>query len=80
MKHLWAKLNCNPKEWRRIFKALNCMDYLVKNGAPRCIQDMKDDMFKISQLKNFSYRENGTEKGQGVRDKSEELCTLLNDP
>jgi epsin len=55
MKHLWAKLACSKKEWRRIFKALNCMDYLIKNGAPRVIQDMKDDMFKIRTLENFSY-------------------------
>ena len=37
MKHLWAKLACKPKEWKRIFKALNAMDYLCKNGAPRVI-------------------------------------------
>jgi hypothetical protein len=50
MQHLWKKLNSKPKEWRRIFKALNAMDYLAKNGAPRCIQDMKDDLFKIRAL------------------------------
>ena len=37
MKHLWAKINSKPKEWRRIFKALNTMDYLCKNGAPRVV-------------------------------------------
>lgn len=37
MKHLWKKLNSHPKEWRRIFKSLHAMEYLVKNGAPRTI-------------------------------------------
>lgn len=37
MKHLWSKVNSKPKEWRRIFKALHAMDYLVKNGAPRVV-------------------------------------------
>jgi hypothetical protein len=37
MKHLWSLLQCKPKEWRRIAKALHVMDYLVKNGAPRVI-------------------------------------------
>jgi uncharacterized protein YpuA (DUF1002 family) len=37
MKHLWEKVQSKPKEWRRIFKALNTMDYLAKNGAPRVI-------------------------------------------
>jgi hypothetical protein len=33
------------------------MDYLVKNGAPRCIQDIKDDLYKISAFKDFSYKD-----------------------
>lgn len=37
MKHVWATLQSKPKEWRRIAKAIHVMDYLVKNGAPRCI-------------------------------------------
>ena len=54
-KHLWATINSKPKEWRRIFKALNTMDYLVKNGAPRVVQELKDDMYKIRGLYDFSY-------------------------
>jgi len=50
MQHLWKKINSKPKEWRRIFKALNAMDYLCKNGAPRVVQDIKDDLFKIRAL------------------------------
>ena len=50
MKHLWKMLQCKPKEWRRVSKCLGVMDYLVKNGAPRVIQDMKDDLYKIRQL------------------------------
>ncbi len=37
MKHLWAKVQSKPKEWRRIYKALYAMDYLIKNGAPRVV-------------------------------------------
>lgn len=57
MKHLWEKLQCKPKEWKRIAKALHVFDYLVKNGAPRVIQDLKDDMYKIRQLQDFSYKD-----------------------
>ena len=72
------------------------MDYLVKNGAPRCVQDIKDDLFKIRSFHNFSYNEGGQDHGQGgkflfslspfiqivllVRDKSRELCELLENP
>lgn len=41
------------------------MDYLVKNGAPRCVQDIKDDLYKIRQFKDFAYNLNGTDHGQG---------------
>jgi len=47
MKHLWERIQSKAKEWRRIAKALHVMDYLVKNGAPRVIQDIKDDLYKL---------------------------------
>ena len=81
MKHLWAMLNCKPKEWRRIAKALHVMDYLIKNGAPRVIADLKDDLYKIRQYENFSFREaNGVEQGVELRDKVKGLVELVQDP
>lgn len=65
MKHLWSKIQSKPKEWRRIFKALSAMDYLVKNGAPRVVQDIKDDLYKIRTMQDFNFSENGTDRGQG---------------
>lgn len=81
MKHLWAITQCKPKEWRRIAKTFHVMDYLVKNGAPRLIADIKDDLYKIRQFENFSYKEpNGVEQGVELRDKAKGLVELLNDP
>jgi epsin len=65
MKHLWTKLQSKPKEYRRIFKALNVMDYLIKNGAPRVVQDIKDELYKVRTYNNFSYTEGGSDHGQG---------------
>lgn len=65
MKHIWNKINSKPKEWRRIYKALHAMEYLIKNGAPRVIQDIKDELFKIRSLNDFSFTENGVDRGQG---------------
>ena len=62
MKHLWAMFNSKPKEWKRIAKTLHVIDYLVKNGAPRVIADLKDDLYKIRQYENFSFKDqNGIE-------------------
>ena len=41
------------------------MEYLIRNGAPRVVQDIKDDLYKIRSLQDFSYSENGTDRGQG---------------
>ena len=71
--------NSKPKEWRRIYKALNALDFLIKNGAPRCIQEIKDELFKIRSLQDFSFNENGTDRGTGLRDKARSICELLSD-
>ena len=81
MKHLWEKTQCKQKEWKRIAKSLHVMDYLVKNGAPRVIQDLKDDMYKIRQLQDFTYKDSeGLNQGAELRDKARGLCDLLGDP
>ena len=61
--HLEDKLQKNPKEWKRMVKALHVLDYLVKNGAPRVIQRLKHGgsdknsfLSKIRQLQTFSYK------------------------
>ena len=81
MKHLWDKLQSKPKEWRRIAKAIHVMDYLVKNGAPRVVQDIKDDVYKIRQFQDFVFKEsNGVEQGVELRDKAKGLVELVNEP
>jgi len=70
MKHLWGMLQSKPKEWKRIAKAIHVMDYLVKNGAPRVIQDLKDDLFKIRAFSDFKHVDgNKVEQGFELRDK-----------
>ena len=81
MKHLWGILQCKPKEWKRIAKAIHVFDYLVKNGAPRCIQDIKDDLYKIRAFNDFVYKDsNKVEQGYELRDKAKALCDLVTEP
>lgn len=55
MKHLWSKLTLKVKDWRRVFKALHAMEFLLKNGAPRIVQDLRDDLYKIRSLQDMEY-------------------------
>lgn len=74
-------LSCKPKEWRRVAKAIHVFDYLCKNGAPRIIQDVKDDLYKIRVFSDFLYKDSsGTEQGFELRDKVKSLCELVNEP
>ena len=79
MKHLWEKLTLKPKEWKRTCKAMHVMDYLVKNGAPRVIQDIKDDLYKIRAFSDFKFMEGSVEQGAELRDKVKGLVELVND-
>jgi epsin len=39
------------------------IDYLVKNGAPRCIGDFKDEVFKIRTYSDFYLVDQGVDRG-----------------
>lgn len=73
MKHLWSKLTLKPKEWRKIFKALHAIDFLLKNGAPRIVQDLRDDLYKIRSLQDIDYQVEGKDKCSGIREKSKQI-------
>ncbi|KAH8925572.1 ENTH-domain-containing protein [Atractiella rhizophila] len=64
---IWGKLaDKNQKHWRQIYKALQLLEYLVKNGSERCVDDARMHMVSISALRNFYYVEDKTGKDQGL--------------
>lgn len=73
MKHLWSKLTLKQKEWRKIFKALHALDYLLKNGAPRIVQEIRDDLYKIRSLQDMEYLVLGKDKCTGIREKAKQI-------
>ncbi len=81
---MWDTLKVPGKEWRRLYKGVNLAEHLLKFGAPQCVQEIRDEAFKIRQLVEFSYMEDGTERGQGskfhlVRDKARLINILVSD-
>lgn len=66
MSYIWKRLNGDNKDWRRTLKvdifsynlkSLTVIEYLIKNGAPRCVGEFKDDLFKIRTYSDFYYAE-----------------------
>lgn len=67
-------------EWRQIYKSLQLLDYLVKHGSERIIDDIRGNISLIQMLKSFHYIDSkGRDQGVNVRNRSKNLVNLLND-
>ena len=53
------------------------IEYLTKNGAPRCVGEFRDAIFKIRSFSDFFLVEGGSDKGAAIRDKTKQLVDLL---
>ncbi|KSA03884.1 uncharacterized protein AC631_00339 [Debaryomyces fabryi] len=67
-------------EWRQIYKSLQLLEYLIKNGSERIIDDVRANLSLIQMLKSFHYIDSkGRDQGLNVRNRSKTLISLLND-
>lgn len=69
-------------EWRQIYKALQLLDYLVRHGAERFIDDIRSSgtLSALKMLSTFHYIDSqGKDQGINVRRRAQELATLLGD-
>ncbi|KIV81501.1 hypothetical protein, variant 3 [Exophiala sideris] len=68
------------EEWRQIYKALQLLEYLCKNGSERVIDDARSHLSLIRMLRQFHYIDpNGKDQGINVRNRSAELVKMLSD-
>jgi len=67
---VFLRLKSKAVEWRRVLKTLNVIDFCIKNGSPSLVIGMKREIYKISSLCSFTYMENGSDKGNSVREKT----------
>lgn len=66
-------------EWRQIYKALQLLEYLIKNGSERLVDDARSNLSIIQMLRSFHYIDSkGRDQGINVRNKSKNLIELLN--
>ncbi|CEG66785.1 Putative Epsin-3 [Rhizopus microsporus] len=69
-----------PKQWRQIYKALVLLDYLIKNGSERVVDDARSHVAMIKIMRNFYYiDEKGKDEGLNVRNRAKEIVELLAD-
>ncbi|PGG95993.1 hypothetical protein GX51_08030 [Blastomyces parvus] len=68
------------EEWRQIYKALQLLEFLVKNGSERVIDDARSHVSLLRMLRQFHYiDQNGKDQGINVRNRAQELAKLLSD-
>ncbi|TKY87462.1 hypothetical protein EX895_003476 [Sporisorium graminicola] len=68
------------REWRQIYKALQLLEYLIKHGSERVVDDARSHLATIKILRNFHYiDEKGKDQGINVRNRAKELAELLSD-
>ncbi|TGZ80665.1 ENTH-domain-containing protein [Ascodesmis nigricans] len=70
----------SSEEWRQIYKALQLLEFLIKNGAEQVIDDARAHLSTIKMLRQFHYiDQNGKDQGVNVRNRAKELSELLSD-
>lgn len=70
----------SAEEWRQIYKALQLLEFLVKHGSERVIDDARSHITLLKMLRQFHYiDQNGKDQGLNVRNRAKELSELLGD-
>ncbi|RBQ68995.1 hypothetical protein VDGD_06262 [Verticillium dahliae] len=68
------------EEWRQIYKALQLLEFLIKHGSERVIDDARGHITLLKMLRQFHFiDQNGKDQGVNVRNRAKELTELLSD-
>ncbi|XP_069678981.1 telomere length regulation protein TEL2 homolog isoform X1 [Periplaneta americana] len=81
MTMLWKRmLQDNKKNWRRTYKSLLLLNYLVRNGSERVVTSAREHIYDLRSLENYTYiDEFGKDQGINVRHKVHELIDFIQD-
>jgi hypothetical protein len=63
--------------YQYLLQCLSLLEFLVKSGAERCIEEMRDHMRQLRALEEYNFYEENVDKGGGVREKATQLIQLL---
>nr|CAD7425297.1 unnamed protein product [Timema monikensis] len=81
MTMLWKRmLQENKRNWRRTYKALLLLNYLVRNGSERVVTSAREHIYDLRSLENYTYvDEFGKDQGINVRHKVHDLIEFIQD-
>ena len=67
------------RDWRQIYKALQLLEYLVKNGAEKVVDEARAHLATIKIVRNFHYIDDQG-KDQGINSTSDYLIQFATAP
>ncbi|NP_001088040.1 clathrin interactor 1 S homeolog [Xenopus laevis] len=78
---LWTRmLKDNKKNWRRVYKSLLLLAYLIRNGAERVVTSAREHIYDLRSLENYHFvDENGKDQGINIRQKVKEMVEFIQD-
>ncbi|CAH8460582.1 unnamed protein product [Schistosoma curassoni] len=81
MSTLWRRMHPEDRlSWRRVYKSLVVLTFLLKNGSDYVLQSAQDHIYDIRTLESFRYfDENGKDQGMNVRIRVQEVIDLIQD-
>nr|XP_022918615.1 uncharacterized protein LOC111427622 isoform X1 [Onthophagus taurus] len=81
MSMLWKRmLQDNKQHWRRTYKSLLVLNYLIKNGSERVVTSAREHIYDLRTLENYTcIDELGKDQGINIRHKVRELIDFIQD-
>ena len=69
VKHCAKVLTLKPKLWKRIQRDLALIEHIIKTGSQDFLDQMKDERDKLKDLFEFTYEEDGKDRGETSKNK-----------
>ncbi|XP_071506517.1 uncharacterized protein [Diadema antillarum] len=78
---LWKRmLYDNKKSWRRVYKSLLLLQYLILNGSERVVTSAREHLYDLKGLESYSFLDEfNRDQGLNVRQKVKDIIKLIQD-
>ena len=70
VRHCSKILTLKPKMWKKIQKDLALIEHIIKTGSQNFIEQIKDERDKLKDLYEFTYEEDGKDRGETSKNKN----------
>merc|ERR1712136_684508 len=66
--------------WKRIYKSLLLLSYLLRNGSERVVTSAREHLYDLKSLQDYTFHDpQGKDQGINVRNKSKDIIALIQD-